>query len=315
MNKQKRRKKSHNKNSSFPLPVVLIIGIIIAAAMGINSIVSILGFILVVIVGIGFLVVYAMYTGTRTAEVEHYNFDVPRNNAKEAAIELRMPPGEHDVRGLANPDTLLDARISHLGPVTLNDRGDRSREITLQPDTDRGGGWTSWLNPANWKDIDSEELKWAVRLNTEIKTMLKINTSMGDTDLDLRDMNLALLDIRCGAGDVDVFLPGVPQGYDAAIKMSMGELDVKIYEACPLNLTVQGSAGECTISIPRDADVRLKASMGMGNLNVSDRLELVSSSGKTGTGNAGVWETPGFEESDNPIVINFKGNMGDFKLV
>jgi predicted membrane protein len=109
-----------------------------------------------------------------------------------------------------------------------------------------------------------------------------VNTGVGESNLDLRDMELTALAIESGVGTLDVKLPA-------------GD-----YEA-----TMNAGVGSATIELPENSVVSLHITGGLGDINVTDSLESISEDR---------WQSPGYEDAEEQIDLTITAGVGDLTV-
>jgi serine/threonine protein kinase len=122
----------------------------------------------------------------------------------------------------------------------------------------------------------------SLALNNMVPIDLTVNTGVGETNLDLRSVELSALSIESGVGTVDVKLP------------------TGSYEA-----TMNAGVGETTIELPEDSAVDLRVLGGLGDIEVTDSLESVGEDH---------WQSPGYEDAEQRIELTITAGVGDLTV-
>ena len=133
-------------------------------------------------------------------------------------------------------------------------------------------------------NANSNEYKWAVKLNDKVAQDLEFTVGVGVSKLDLSTLNIRSLDVKMGVGDLEVNLRGKPQ---------------KDY-----TVTIKGGVGEARIFLPKDIGVIANASGGLGG---------VDTTGMTKDGNQYVNEA--YKKSPVTIRLTIEGGVGAIKLM
>ncbi len=125
--------------------------------------------------------------------------------------------------------------------------------------------------------------EWDLHLGKDIPLDLDVELGAGQSDLALGGLRLTELDIRTGAGESTIDLSGDWER----------DLDVNI----------QGGVGKSTLRLPEDVGVRVRADVGLGD---------VDAHGLSKDGDAYVNDAYG--ESDITLDINLDGGVGEVNL-
>jgi hypothetical protein len=236
-------------------------------------------------------------------EVITEQFSEELGNANSARIDLEFSVGPTYIEALNRSDDLIEAEITHLGEVEFSSSGTSRKTIQLET-IERS------IQVGRLDLFDDRKLSWEIGITPEIPVELNIHGGVGESDLDLSELNLTSLDLDVGVGQIKIFLPGTSDGYDAKITGSVGETYIEIEDEADIRLDVDGGVGEVTIKVPTDAAVRLDASIGVGRVRVPSSFKQVSGGDDDFIGENGVWETPGFNTAERRIIINFNGGVG-----
>ena len=118
--------------------------------------------------------------------------------------------------------------------------------------------------------------RWDLQLNRDVPMRLVLNTGVGATTLDLRQLALERLTVDTGVGETRVMLPGEGQ-LDVRISGGVGELTVELPEGVPARIRVETGLGSSNIEgdFERDGDVYVSPNYD----DALDRIDLVLSAG------------------------------------
>jgi len=266
---------------------------------------------LVALVAIGLIAILVLAGTTlginRNPDVITEQFSEALGQANSARIDLDFSLGPAFIDALVNSKDLFQAEIRHFGEAEFSSSG-TSRKTILLDTTERRlqiGGLDIFAEP---------DLRWEIGITPEIPIDLVIKGGVGEADLDLSKLDLTGLDLSVGVGKVMIYLPATSEGYDAKITGSVGETYIEISEGADIRLDVEGGVGEVTIKVPDDAAVRLDASVGVGRIRVPIGFRQISGGDNDLVGEAGVWESAGFDSADRRIIITFNGGVGGLIL-
>jgi hypothetical protein len=154
--------------------------------------------------------------------------------------------------------------------------------------------------------MDEARNEWDLRLNDDVPLDLRIEVGAGDHDLDLEGLILTELDVKLGAGEMNLTL-GDNKGLDR-IDLDVGAGDVKIdlsglWEGDAV-VSIQGGVGKTTLYLPQAVGVRLSVTQGIGDLDVSG----LSREG-------GAWINEAYGESDTTLDVDIQAGIGEIEVV
>jgi len=293
-------------------PLLLIfIGLDLIFARRLPVVGGLLG-LLAVLVVIGLLVAAPRLGFTPALGSQTETFVEPLDGASSALVELDLWSAPAFVGALQGSPNLLEAEITHTGQVALQARGGERRTIHLWHRSTFDGPFR-WFDNRQRADID---------LSPEIPLELAVDGGSGTINLDLDELQLTGLDINGSSGSVTLSLPAAKERYPVDITGSSGSLDITIPGGAALDLELNSGSGAVDIEILDEADLSLKLDTGSGAVRVdvpdgaAVRVEVrddgsggLSMGGGlqqvSGDDDTGVWETPGFEDAAQQIVIVF----------
>jgi hypothetical protein len=230
-------------------------------------------------------------------------------NATSARIDLDLDVGKTTIDALSDPNTLIDAEITYVGEINFDVQGDKQKTISIShraPQFDFG----DWFLIT---DTDKKRAWWDISLSPEIPLTLNIDGSIGQSILDLSELQIEDLEVDGDVGDFQITLPATEKTYDVDINGGVGAFEVILERGAAVNLTIDGDVGEFIIDVPADAAVRVDADIDVGNINVPSNFVRLSGDDHV-VGESGIWETPGFDDAKVKIVIVFKGGVGDLTV-
>lgn len=230
-------------------------------------------------------------------------------NTTTARVNLDLDIGKTTLDALTDPNTLIDAEITYVGEINFDVRGDKQKTISLSHRASQFdfGDWF-WTT-----DTDRERTWWDISLSPEIPLTLNIDGSIGQSIIDLSDLQIEDLEVDGDVGDFDITLPATGKAYDVDINGGVGAFEIVVERGAAVNMTIDGDVGEFVIDVPADAAVRIDAELDIGNINVPSSFVRLFGDDDL-IGESGVWETPGFDHAEVKIVIVFKGGVGDLTV-
>lgn len=133
--------------------------------------------------------------------------------------------------------------------------------------------------------IGSSQNSWRLRMNPEVPTELKVTLGAGQSNLDLKGVNLTRLELEMGAGQAQIDLRGSRKS----------DLDGRI----------EGGVGQAVLRLPKDVGVIATASGGIGSIGIS---------GLTKNGND-EYTNAAYGKSPHTIHLRVEGGIGSIQLL
>jgi hypothetical protein len=265
---------------------------------------------LVALATLGLVVVIILAGGllgyrSERVEVVTEQFSEPIGQAESAEVELDLSVGPTTVYALDDKDMLLDAEITHVGEIVFTISGSEAKKVRL--DEQKVNFDTGWLDLFN-----QNNLQWNIGITPLIPVNLEIVGGVGEAELDLSGLVLDGLLVDVGVGDLRLTLPESEDIYEVRLDGGVGKTDIEIARDANVTLTINGSVGDVTVDIPSNAEVRVDASVGVGNIRLPSGFQRLSGSDDNVVGESGVWETSGYDDAELGITISFDGGVGDF---
>ena len=207
------------------------------------------------------------------AAAETHDVQIPIDGAERAEITIRVGVSQLDVSALSGGNALVSGQVRTANGETFTQDVQRrggTAEVDLLSEqrgmgTIRGGG----------------DRGWDLALAQGIPTELGINTGVGRSQLDLRDVALTGLDVDAGVGEMVATLPLPTEGS---------------YQA-----TFDTGVGATTVRVPEDAAVRIAIDTGLGGVTARGGFDALGGD---------VYQTPGFSDANERIDIRIDGGVG-----
>lgn len=152
------------------------------------------------------------------------------------------------------------------------------------------------------EDIQNE---WDLKLGESVSLNLAIELGAGHGMLELGTLSLGSLDIKAGAGELEVDLTGAPSVTNLNMKIGAGavRMDLTGEWKADLDATIQGGIGSTTLRLPEDIGVRVTVKHGFGSINAEGFIR---------DGEAYVNEA--FGSSSVTLFINIQTGLGEVNL-
>jgi predicted membrane protein len=221
---------------------------------------------------------------------------VGRDDADEVRVQLKMGAGELQIDGGA--DELLEADFSY-------NVADWEPEVDYHI-TDGNGRLTVRQPRSDKLSIRGNiRYEWDLKFNDDVPLDMRIECGAGQSDIELSSLNITKLDMKLGAGDVDIDLSNNTSLTDFELDMGAGNVSVNLNGDWEHNVdvSIQGGVGQTTIYLPENIGVRVRVDKGIGD---------VDTSGLYRDGNTYV--NKDYEESDTTIEVNIQAGIGQVNL-
>ncbi len=215
----------------------------------------------------------ALWKGRKGNYMRHETQSLDRQGAHTLSADIEIPAGTLKLSG--GSPKLLDADF-------LYRESEGKPRVDYSVNGDHGSLHIS--DEEKRLHIGTTHNTWDLRFANDIPLDLNLQMGAGQSDLQLRDLDVRRADINIGAGEMQLDLTGARKN----------NLDVE----------VQGVVGSATIALPKDVGAKVHASGGIG---------AVSTDGLTkqddGYINSAYGKTPA------TITVDIQGDVGAINLV
>ncbi|MGC9358590.1 MAG: LiaI-LiaF-like domain-containing protein [Anaerolineae bacterium] len=232
---------------------------------------------LILILGvIGGGIWYAVtYDGVTAASGEPVEVAYSREGVTEAEITLKPGAGGVNVTGLDDGTDLI------LGTVRLHSGEDLERDFSAPDERaylelESKGSW--FLPTVGW----GNQWTWDLALAEGVDLDLVVDMGVGETDLDLTDLQMEDLTVDLGIGRAKVILP------------AEGRFDARI----------DNGIGQIIVVVPEGMEVRVTGGAGLGSTNVPDGYESQD----------GAYVSPGYAGADNRVDLQVDVGIGSVDI-
>lgn len=236
------------------------------------------------------------FSTMETGPTETKNETVELGGAETAVVDILMGLGELNVSDGA--DDLMDAEFTYNvedwePEVDYAVSGSNGRLTIRQPDSEFEG------IPNN--DVENS---WNLQFNEDIPMEMDVTLGAGESNLDLRSLNLERLSVESGAGTSTISLGDSPLRI-VDIQAGVGEMNLDLSGGWEedANITIETGIGDTTILVPSDVGVIVHADLGIGDLDAN---------GFRVQGNNYVNDAYG--ESSTTLSVDLQGGIGGITL-
>ncbi len=264
--------------------------------------------IVAVIVIVGLMLLGPALGWAGQAEVKAGEYAEPMDDTRMASVDLSLAVADTTITALTDSPSLFTADVRYLGEIEYQaDTTNGKTHIRMENRGDQSTFWNfGWFEP-------QPALRWDIGLNPDIPLDLTINSGVGQSTLNLQDLNLTHLRLNGGVGDLRLNLPATETSYGVNLNSGAGSASITLEEGAAVTLDINGGVGNVTIDVPDQAAVRVDAETGVGNVTLPSWLEVVSRDDRT-VGEDGVWQSQAFSASTRPIIITYDGGVGSLTI-
>jgi len=243
---------------------------------------------------VSFLLLLAGCTVVGKPQEESKAVDLGR--AKLVSTRIKMDTGKLEIAG--GTDQLLEADFSYnvaswKPRIDYEISGIRGELTVEQPPGAKGAPLGKVL------------YRWELRLNEDVPMDLAINLGVGRSDFRLGDLLLERLNIKAGAGNMDLDLTGKPSLISLNLDIGAGDVEVDLRGDWKDNLdaSIKGGVGDVKLRLPGDVGVRVDARRGIGDIHVKGLSKK-----------AGAYVNRAYGRSGVTLHIDIKAGVGEISL-
>jgi hypothetical protein len=227
----------------------------------------------VVLVVVLLLVFGMAKRGQADSTLEHETRSVEKQGATSVIATLDMPAGELNLNG--GSSHLLDADFRYTRA---------EGEPHVDYDVSSGSGRLRITQNGGGVHMGNNENDWDLKLANDVPLELELKMGAGEGDLHMQGILLTRLQVQMGAGELNLDLTGERKQ--------------------DLNATIHGGVGEATIRLPRDVGVQIRASGGIGSVEVSGLRQ-----------NGDEYVNDAYGKSPVTIRMTVEGGIGQINLI
>jgi len=222
----------------------------------------------------------------------------PLNGAEFAEINIDSSVGALSVDSLSGDENLIEGKIYSV-----------EREVIRQ-DYEKDGDEISYYLGSDWKTgaptsfsgYEKERLSWDLDLTEEIPLDLDISLGVGESDVDLSDLNIANLDLSIGVGQTKVEL--AEGEYQADVNGGVGQSIITLPDEGQIKLNVSGGVGEIVIYISEEMDAKIYVDRGIAGFSAPSGYIQ----------NEDSYTSPNYGDADDYIILNLDQGIGNISI-
>jgi len=222
----------------------------------------------------------------------------PIDKAKDAEIKIESSVGKLHVESLNHGKKLIEGIIYSVPQERIEESYEKDGSTIHYY---LGNDWEPSF-PDSLSQSEKQKLSWQLNLTEEIPLDLNLSLGVGESDIDLSDIQLTELDLNIGVGQVSVELP---EGeYAAYIKGGVGQTIVTLPEAGKIDLKVSGGVGEIIIYIPEKMAAQINIDRGIAGLSLPNGYRQ----------NEDTYTSPNYSGSDSRVNIELDQGIGNISI-
>ena len=257
-------------------------------------------------------------------DLQTETFSESVSGVEEAEVSIDFDRGNIFVESLVDSVNLVEASVTHDEKVTFNASGASNRNVRLRLDQINAPPFGNWF--------DQAQVRADVSLAAGVPISLDVNIGGGSAEMNLTDLTITRLKADSGSGSLEAVLPGgdfkvdfssgsgsitVETGEDSELDMKLdvgsGRITVVLTDGNFGDINLDSGSGSITVIVPEGLAVRVLGDTGSGSVSVPGSYIRISGDERFG-GDGGVWETDGFDEADEQLVIHFDVGSGSIRV-
>lgn len=198
-------------------------------------------------IGLILLGIWVLWGNFFRSSTEVEQLSLPLGGASQANIRLQHGAGRLFISGGAPPGILIEGDFGGGADITKNQRGDL---LDIRLNTKLQFVPFVW-----WR---GSSLDWDIRLNQEIPVSLELETGASEARLDLGELQVDRLSLKCGASSVKLYLPKNAGQTSATVEAGAASIDVQIPVGVAARIRSRGGLSRLSLDekrFPRFGDI------------------------------------------------------------
>ena len=230
-------------------------------------------------------------------EVLSEEIEQPLDGAESARVRIDSSVGQLTLDNLADGDNLIKGKIYTV------DQEDIYQEYELDGDEITYRLYSEWNGRVNnFSGFNEEKLAWDLELTDSIPLDLSISLDVGESNLDLSELQITDLDLNIGVGQTTIELP--VGEYRANIDGGVGQSIITLPDEGQIQVYVNGGVGEIVIYVPKDASVKIDVDRGIASLTVPSGYRQ----------NEDVYTSANYDQKADTIELSLSQGVGNISI-
>ena len=228
-------------------------------------------------------------------EITSEEIEQDLDDAKSAYVNIESSVGKLTIDSLSDDKLFIEGKIYSVEQEKITESykiSDDKINYYLGSEFDTG-------NINNFSDFNNNErLSWELNLTEEIPLFLDISLGVGESELDLSDLQISEFNLNMGVGQTTLTLPNGQ--YQAQIDGGVGQTIVHLPDEGEIELNVDGGVGEIRIYIPEDMPAKIYVDRGIAGLSIPSSYDK----------DEDVYTSPRFNKNKDHIKIYISQGIG-----
>lgn len=222
----------------------------------------------------------------------------PIDKAKDAEIKIDSSVGAFSVASLDDGDNLIEGMIYSVPQERIEESYEKDGStINYYLGSNWDGGF-----PGSLSQHEKSKLAWELYLTEDIPIDLNLSLGVGESDIDLSDLQVTELDLNIGVGQVKVELPAGE--YAAYVEGGVGQTIVTLPDEGQIDLKVSGGVGEIVIYIPEEMAAKINVDRGIAGLSVPNGYSQ----------NEDTYTSANYNGSDSYVNLELDQGIGNISI-
>ena len=221
----------------------------------------------------------------------------PLDGAEEAKVRIDSSVGELTVGALDNGENLIEGTIYSIERETILENYEMDGDSL---DYHLHSEWAG--SPISFEKTSNARLSWDLALTNEIPLDLNISLGVGESTLDLSELQVSELDLSIGVGETTITLP--VGEYKAQVDGGVGQTTIEIPAEGQIKLNVDGGVGEIVIKLPEDMAAKINVDRGIAGLSIPAGFSQDDDT----------YTSSGFDSAENWVEINVDQGVGNISI-
>ncbi len=239
---------------------------------------------IVIVLAAGAVAGFTLLGGNSSDSVLPYELREPLGDITTAKLDINVGDGDLTIDGLTGGEPMLaTGTLQYLEGLNPPERTLESfnGQATLTLVTD-SRGQTGFRLP--WEACNGL-VDWNIQLNPTVAYDITVDSEGGIVNIDLEGMSVTRLMAETGGGSMEVVLPATANN---------------------LNVTAKTGAGKVVVYVPSGIAARIKATTGMGKVNVAPSFAPI---------NDDTYQSPDFDSAAQKVEITVSSGAGEVNVV
>jgi len=215
-----------------------------------------------------------------TLAAEHVQF--PLEGLDSAFIKIDTSGLPCEVTALSDSPNLIEGTVTHRGRLFF-DASVHGSQATIHLDP-QVAGFQWWADDSG----SGTQARCRVALSPEVPLRLELDGGSGPGAFHLSQLQISELALDCGSGPIDLDLP------------SRGTQKV----------TIDGGSGPVNIYLPESIAAKVILDSGSGPFLANERFSLAEGKSR----GDGIWETPGYRDADEAVLLEIDQGSGPISI-